>query len=55
MPTGMTSCLVNRTRSKCKDLPFKNRFFEMAGLSLSVVGIRFLIGFLMPAVLEVEI
>ena len=41
--------------SVAKDLPFKSRFFEMAGLSLLVAGISFLIGFLMRTIMGVDI
>ncbi len=41
--------------SVAKDEPFKRRFFEMAGLSLGVAAISFLIGFLMRAFLGIEI
>ncbi|HOO37386.1 MAG TPA: VIT1/CCC1 transporter family protein [Deltaproteobacteria bacterium] len=41
--------------SVAKDLPFTSRFVEMAGLSLSVAGISFLIGFLMRTILGVDI
>lgn len=41
--------------SVAKDLPFRSRFVEMAGLSLSVAGISFLIGFLMRSLLGVDI
>ena len=41
--------------SVAKDLPFTSRFVEMAGLSLSVAGISFLIGFLMRTILGVDV
>ena len=41
--------------SVAKDLPFTSRFVEMAGLSLSVAGISFLIGFVMRTILGVDI
>ncbi|HPJ92908.1 MAG TPA: VIT1/CCC1 transporter family protein [Deltaproteobacteria bacterium] len=41
--------------SVAKDLPFTSRFVEMAGLSLSVAGISFLIGFLLRTILGVDI
>ncbi len=41
--------------SVAKDVPFGKRFFEMAGLSLGVAAISFLIGFLIKQWLGVEI
>ena len=41
--------------SLAKDVPFGKRFFEMAGLSLGVAAISFLIGFLIKQWLGVEI
>ena len=41
--------------SVAKDEPFGKRFFEMAGLSLSVAGFSFLIGFLIRQWLGVDI
>jgi len=47
--------LFNYYISVAKDEPFKKRFVEMAGLSLSVAAISFLIGFLMRVLLGVEV
>lgn len=41
--------------SVAKDLPFKRRFFEMAGISLSVSAISFLIGVLVKTVFGFDI
>ena len=41
--------------SVAKDLPFKSRFLEMAGLSICVAGISFFIGFLMRTILGVDV
>jgi VIT1/CCC1 family predicted Fe2+/Mn2+ transporter len=41
--------------SVAKDEPFKERFFEMTGLSLGVATLSFLIGFLVREFLGVEI
>ncbi len=41
--------------SVAKDLPFKSRFFEMAGLSLGVAGLSFLIGWVIRVFLGVDI
>jgi VIT1/CCC1 family predicted Fe2+/Mn2+ transporter len=41
--------------SVAKDEPFKSRFLEMAGLSLGVAAITFVIGLVLRAVLNVEI
>lgn len=41
--------------SVAKDLPFRRRFLEMAGLSLGVAGFSFLIGLVLRAFLGVEI
>jgi len=38
-----------------KGLPFRSRFLQMAGLSLTVAGVSFLIGFLIRSALGVEI
>lgn len=38
-----------------KDLSFKKRFFEMAGISLSVAGISFIIGIVVKKVLGIDI
>lgn len=40
--------------SVAKDLPFRRRFFEMAGLSLGVAALSFGIGFVLHAVLGIE-
>jgi len=47
--------LFNYYVSVAKDEPFRRRFFEMAGLSLSVAAFSFLIGLLMRVFLDVEI
>jgi VIT1/CCC1 family predicted Fe2+/Mn2+ transporter len=41
--------------SVAKDLPFKERFFEMAGISLGVAAISFIIGYLIRLLLGVDI
>ena len=41
--------------SVAQDTSFKNRFFEMALISLGVVGVSFLIGYLIRTVLRVEV
>jgi VIT1/CCC1 family predicted Fe2+/Mn2+ transporter len=41
--------------SVAKDLPFKERFFEMAGISLGVAFISFIIGYLIRLFLGVDI
>jgi VIT1/CCC1 family predicted Fe2+/Mn2+ transporter len=41
--------------SVAKDQPFKSRFLEMAGLSLSIAALSFLIGFLMRTALGINI
>jgi VIT1/CCC1 family predicted Fe2+/Mn2+ transporter len=41
--------------SVAKELPFARRFFEMAGLSLTVAAISFAIGFLVKSFFNVEI
>jgi VIT1/CCC1 family predicted Fe2+/Mn2+ transporter len=38
-----------------KDYPFKKRFFEMLGLSMSVAGLSFGIGYIIRAVFGVEV
>jgi VIT1/CCC1 family predicted Fe2+/Mn2+ transporter len=40
--------------SVAKDIPFRSRFLEMAGLSLGVAAFSFMIGFLLRAFLGVE-
>ncbi|MDD5234215.1 MAG: VIT1/CCC1 transporter family protein [Syntrophales bacterium] len=47
--------LFNLYISVVKDQPFKRHFLEMAGLSLGVASLSFLIGFLMRAFLGVDI
>ena len=47
--------LFNYYISVAKDEPFRTRFFEMAGLSLGVAAISFLIGFLMRTFLGVDV
>ena len=41
--------------SVAKSLPFKKRFIEMAGISLTVAGISFLIGLLVKQFLGIDI
>ncbi|MCX7682074.1 MAG: VIT1/CCC1 transporter family protein [Anaerolineae bacterium] len=41
--------------SVAKDMPFKSRFLEMAGLSLGVAALSFIIGFVMRAVFGIEV
>jgi len=41
--------------SVARDVPFKSRFLEMAGLSLGVAAFSFLIGFILRAGLGVEV
>jgi len=38
-----------------KDEPFRRRFLEMAGLSLSVAALSFLVGFVLRTVLGVGV
>ncbi len=47
--------LFNYYISVAKSEPFKSRFFEMAGLSLSVAGFSFLVGLLMRTLFGVEV
>ncbi|MGD1996726.1 MAG: VIT1/CCC1 transporter family protein [Anaerolineae bacterium] len=47
--------LFNYYLSIAKDLPFKERFREMAGLSFGVAVLSFLIGFIIRSLLGVEI
>lgn len=47
--------LFNYYISVARDEPFRRRFLEMAGLSLSVAAFSFLIGFLLRAFLGVEV
>jgi VIT1/CCC1 family predicted Fe2+/Mn2+ transporter len=47
--------LFNYYISVAKDEPFKSRFLEMAGLSLGVAALSFLVGFLMRTVLGIDI
>lgn len=47
--------LFNYYISVAKDVPFKSRFLEMAGLSLGVAVFSFLMGFLLRSVLGVEV
>jgi VIT1/CCC1 family predicted Fe2+/Mn2+ transporter len=41
--------------SVAKDLPFRQRFLEMAGLSLSVAALSFGVGFILRAVFGIEV
>jgi VIT1/CCC1 family predicted Fe2+/Mn2+ transporter len=47
--------LFNYYISVVKDEPFKKRFLEMAGVSLGVAGLSFLVGYVVRTVLGVEI
>jgi len=47
--------LFNFYISVAKDLPFKRRFAEMAGLSLGVAALSFLIGFGLRVFMGVEV
>jgi VIT1/CCC1 family predicted Fe2+/Mn2+ transporter len=38
-----------------RDEPFRRRFLEMAGLSLGVAGLIFVVGFLVRTVLGVDV
>jgi hypothetical protein len=38
-----------------RDEPFRRRFLEMAGLSLGVAGLSFVVGFLVRTVLGVDV
>jgi VIT1/CCC1 family predicted Fe2+/Mn2+ transporter len=46
--------LFNYYISVAKDEPFRKRFLEMAGLSLGVAGLSFLVGYLIRSVLGVD-
>jgi VIT1/CCC1 family predicted Fe2+/Mn2+ transporter len=41
--------------SVAKELPFKRRFLEMTLISLGIAGLTFIIGFLIKALLNVEV
>jgi len=41
--------------SIAKELPFKRRFLEMTLISLGIAGLTFIIGFLIKALLNVEV
>ncbi len=41
--------------SVAKDVPFRKRFLEMAGISLGVAAVSFLIGFLVRSFLNVDV
>ena len=47
--------LFNYYISVVKDEPFKKRFLEMAGVSLGVAGLSFLVGYVVRTILGVEI
>jgi len=47
--------LFNYYISVAKSEPFKGRFFEMAGLSLSVAGFSFLVGLLLRTLFGIEV
>lgn len=51
----MIIALFNFYISVAKDLPFKRRFAEMAGLSLGVAGLSFLVGLALRLFLGVEV
>ena len=51
----MIIALFNFYISVAKDLPFKRRFAEMAGLSLSVAGLSFLVGLALRLFLGVDV
>ena len=41
--------------SIAKDVPFRKRFLEMAGLSFGVAAVSFFIGFLLRSFLNVDV
>ena len=41
--------------SVVRDIPFRRRFIEMAGISLGVAALSFLIGYLVRVFLNVDI
>ena len=47
--------LFSYTISVAMDEPFRKRFLEMAGLSLGVAGLSFVVGFLVRSVLGVDV
>jgi VIT1/CCC1 family predicted Fe2+/Mn2+ transporter len=47
--------LFNYYISVARDEPFRRRFLEMAGLSLSVAVLSFLVGYVLRAFLGVEV
>lgn len=47
--------LFNYYISIAKELPFKGRFLEMTGLSLSVAALSFLVGFLLRAIWGIDV
>lgn len=47
--------LFNYYLAVAKDLPFRRRFAEMAGLSLGIAGLSFLVGWLLRAFLGVDV
>ena len=47
--------MFNYYISVVKDEPFKKRFLEMAGVSLGVAGLSFLVGYVVRTILGVEI
>ncbi len=47
--------LFNYYISVTKDVPFKGRFLEMAGLSLGVAGFSFLLGFVLRSFLGIDV
>jgi len=53
--TVLIIALFNYYISVAKDEPFRKRFVEMAGLSLGIAGISFLVGFVLRAFLGVDV
>jgi len=47
--------LFNYYISIVKDEPFRKRFLEMAGVSLGVAGLSFLVGYVVRTALGIEI
>jgi VIT1/CCC1 family predicted Fe2+/Mn2+ transporter len=41
--------------SVARDMPFRRRFLEMAGLSMGVAALSFIIGYVVRQVLGIEI
>ena len=55
MAAVLIIAMFNYYISVVKDEPFKKRFLEMAGVSLGVAGLSFLVGYVVRTVLGVEI